>query len=175
VTRTRVAGELTAVGLAIVAVLLLVFQETFRGWEATWGAGLYGLFTRTTADAPDAVVYFGLGRLSGFGLRITAECSAAFLIAPVALVAAIIARQQRVPLSRVLGALGVTALLLVVGNLIRVGVIALLIRRLGFDEGYGIGHTVAGTLVSVAFIASAIALFVWITSSGRTLVTRSVA
>jgi hypothetical protein len=67
----------------------------------------------------------------------------------------------------------VTALLLVVGNLIRVGVIALLMRRLGFDEGYGIGHTVAGTLVSVAFIAAAITLFVWITSSGRTLVTRS--
>jgi exosortase/archaeosortase family protein len=174
-SRTRAQAEVTAVALAVAAVLLLIFQATFRGWEATWGAHLFGLFTPTTADAHDAVVYFGLGRLSGFGLRITAECSSAFLIAPVALVAAVIARQRRVPIARILGALGVTALLLVVGNLIRVGVIAVLMRRLGFDEGYGIGHTVAGTLVSVAFIAAAIALFVWITSSGRTLLARSVA
>jgi exosortase/archaeosortase family protein len=174
VTRSRVSRELTAIALAAAAVLLLVFQATFRGWEASWGAALYGVLTPTAADGRDAVVYFGLGRLGGFGLRITAECSAAFLIAPVALVAAVIARQKRVPLGRVLGALGLTALLLVFGNLIRVGVIALLIKQLGLDEGYGIGHTVAGTLVSVAFIASAIALFVWITAAGRTLVTQTV-
>lgn len=158
------ARPIAPAAFAAAAAALIVFQQAFRGWEASWGAQLFGLLTPTTADPADAVLYFGLGERGGYGLRITAECSSAFLIAPVALVAAGVLLSRRVPVRTVVLAFVPAAALLAIGNQVRVGVIAWLIDGFGFEDGYRWGHTILGSLVSIVFIAIALVLFFWIVS-----------
>jgi exosortase/archaeosortase family protein len=110
---------------------------------------------------------FGFGRPGAFGLEITPECSSAFLIAPIAIVAGALASRPRLPLTRILGAFLVAAGLLAIGNQVRVGLIAWLIETFGLRESYRWGHTIIGSLVSILFVAGALCVFAWIVVRGR--------
>lgn len=158
----RVSAAAVLVGAS---TLLLVFQTVFRGWEAQLASVLFSAGTPTSANSERATVYFGLGQPGAFGLRITPECSAAFIIAPLALIGAAMLWRQRIAVSRVLFGVGVAALLVALSNQLRVGMIAWLIESFGLQDGYRWGHLVVGSIVSLLFLAASLVLLVWIVSA----------
>ncbi|SBW18091.1 putative membrane protein [Candidatus Protofrankia californiensis] len=162
---TRGAG--TILFLFVLAVLL-AYQYQLRHLEAVGAARLFGLGTPTLAASRAPIVYFGLGRPDAFGLTITPECSSTLLIAPVFLIGGAMLLGRRMTPQRVLAAVGAAAFLLVVGNQLRIGLIAYLISELGFHTGYEWGHLVLGTVVSIVFIGASLTLLVAVLSTGRT-------
>lgn len=171
-TRDRVqlvARSSTATVLVAAAAGLLVFQHYYRHVEAVLAAAMFGVGTPTLASPGNSIVYFGLGRPHAFGLDITPECSSGLLLAPLAVVGAGLLWRRRIRVSRVVTAMAVVGVLLVLGNQLRVGLIAWLIEVLGIKTGYEWGHVLAGSLVSIVFIAGGLGLLVWIVSTGRSV------
>lgn len=161
----RVAEITFLVGIA---VALVVLQSEYRHLEAVLASQVFssgGIQTFTTPGS--ASVVFHLGASKAFGLEISPECTSAFLIAPFAVVGAAIRLGGRVRPGRVTFAVGLAALLLVVANQLRIGLIAALIDTYGLDEGYKWGHLVLGSLLSIAFLGICAALSLYIVSTGR--------
>jgi exosortase/archaeosortase family protein len=72
---------------------------------------------------------------------------------------------RRLAVGRVAKALAVAGVVLVGGNLLRIGVIAMAIKVAGVGTGYQIGHLVLGSIVSIICIAISLALLTVIVSS----------
>jgi exosortase/archaeosortase family protein len=109
-------------------------------------------------------VYFGLGTDSAFGLQMSPECTSAFLLLPLVLVAAVmIALRPRIA-TRVLIALACAGAAVIVVNQLRILGLVGLIDWLGTDRGYYWGHTLLGSMVSVVGGALALVLFVWLST-----------
>jgi exosortase/archaeosortase family protein len=151
--------------LALIAISLLVFQYQFRHLEAAAAAQVYDLVTPTLAASRAPIIWFGLGSASAFGLVITPDCSSALLIAPLCGLGILLMIPRRLPVRRVAKALAAAAAVMVTGNLLRIGVIALAIRVGGIGPGYQVGHLVLGSLVSIVCIALALALLTLILTS----------
>jgi exosortase/archaeosortase family protein len=162
-----------AVRIAITVTFLLLLvglvarQYELRNLEARAAATVFRLGTPTLAASHAPIVYFGLGGTSAFGLTITPECSSTLLVAPVLLLGAALLWSRRMTVGRVLAAISVTAVILVAGNQLRIGLIAYLISLMGFRTGYEWGHLVFGSLVSIVFIGFSLILFVMIVMGGR--------
>ena len=155
--------RVTAIGvLAGVALVLIVWQYQVRGLEADATAHLYNLVTPTAAVANSPVIWFGPKTPEGFGLMITPDCSSALLIAPLCGLGMVLIRPRYPPVRRAAKAITAAAAVMVVGNLIRIGVIALVIRVDGIGAGYQVGQLVLGSLISVVCIALSLALLVLI-------------
>lgn len=152
--------------LVLVAVLigLFVLQGSFRAAEAVLSSQVVAALanTHTAAVPSQAVLYFGLGTPDALGLKITPECTSAFLIAPLVAVAAVMVRLRPAITGRVLLALGVGSVLLVATNQLRITVVVWLVQWLGVDTGYYWGHTLMGSAVSVVGGAASLAMFVWL-------------
>lgn len=151
--------------LALIAISLMVFQYQFRHLEAATAADLYNLVTPTLAASSAPIIWFGLGRSGAFGLVITPDCSSALLIAPLCGLGIALMIPRRLTVGRVTKALTVAAAVMVTGNMLRIGVIALAIRVDGIGTGYQVGHLVLGSLVSIVCIALALALLTLILTS----------
>jgi exosortase/archaeosortase family protein len=152
-------GRIIAIGLlAATALSLMIFQYQFRHLEADAAARLYGVITPTLAASRAPIIWFGLGTTGAFGLVITPDCSSALLIAPLCGLGMALMVPRRLPVRRVAKALAVAAAVMVAGNLLRIGVIAMAIRIDGIGTGYQIGHLVLGSLISIVCIALALAL-----------------
>jgi len=67
----------------------------------------------------------------------------------------------------VLIALGISMVVLVLVNQIRLLMLLGLIDWLGTDQGYYLGHTMFGSLISVIGGAAALVLFVWLATRQR--------
>ncbi|OLR89602.1 exosortase/archaeosortase family protein [Actinokineospora bangkokensis] len=150
---------LALVGLA---AALVVVNRQYRTGEMA----LASVFVSWTSDhgvylaADRQALYFGLGGDRPFGLAMSPECTSAFLVLPLVLVAAVmIALRPRIS-SRVLLALGVAAVAVVVVNQLRILTLVGLVGWLGTDRGYYWGHTLLGSMVSVLGGAAALVLFV---------------
>ena len=151
--------RLTAIGvLAGAALALIVFQYQVRRLEADAAAHLYNLVTPTAAASSSPVIWFGPRTSSAFGLMITPDSSSALLIAPLCGLGMVLILPRRPPARRTAKALAAASAVMVAGNLVRIGVIALVIRVDGIGTGYQIGQLVLGSLVSVVFIALSLAL-----------------
>lgn len=160
------SGRLPAIAvLALIAISLMVFQYQFRHLEAATAADLYNLVTPTLAASSAPIIWFGLGRSGAFGLVITPDCSSALLIAPLCGLGIALMIPRRLTVGRVTKALTVAAAVMVAGNMLRIGVIALAIRVDGIGTGYQVGHLVLGSLVSIVCIALALALLTLILTS----------
>lgn len=142
---------------------LFLLQAWFRGGEAALSSQVVAALahTRTSAVPGDAVLYFGLGSNKALGLKITPECTSAFLIAPLVAVAAVMVRLRPAISRRVLGALAIGTLMLILTNQLRITVVVWLVQWLGPDTGYYWGHTLLGSTVSVVGGAVSLAVFVW--------------
>jgi exosortase/archaeosortase family protein len=160
---SRVAGWILPLALGGVLAALFLLQTWFRAGEATLASQFVAALahTRTRAVPGQAVLYFGLGTPDALGLRITPECTSAFLIAPLVAVAAVMVRLRPGVRGRVLGALGIGTLLLILTNQLRITVVVWLVQWLGPDTGYYWGHTMLGSTVSVVGGAGSLAVFVW--------------
>ena len=161
--------RLSAAALLLgVTVLLLVFQQEYRHLEAVLSAYVFGSGGVYTYAVPDAaVVIFRLADQRVFGLEISPECSSAFLIAPFTALGAAMLWRKRLHPGRVGLGVALVALMLLVCNQLRVGMIAGLIQAYGLQDGYRWGHLILGSLLSILFIAASLALLVWILVSGR--------
>ena len=114
------------------------------------------LTVEETVSAP--ILWFGLGAPGAFGLIITPDCSSVLLIAPLCVLGIALLVPRKLAVDRVMKALTVAALILVAGNLIRIGVIVLAIRMAGIGTGYQVGHLVLGSLVSIVCIGMSLTL-----------------
>ena len=160
---SRIAGWLLPLLLCALLIGLFLLQAWFRGGEAILSSQVVAALahTRTSAVPGQAVLYFGLGTRDALGLKITPECTSAFLIAPLVAVAAVMVRLRPAVTGRVLGALGLGVLLLIMTNQLRITVVVWLVQWLGPDSGYYWGHTLMGSAVSVVGGAVSLATFVW--------------
>jgi exosortase/archaeosortase family protein len=141
-----------------IAAALMGFEFQFRHLEAYAAAHLYSLVTPTIAASSAPIIWFGLGSPGAFGLVITPDCSSALLIAPLCLLGVVLLIPRKLAVDRVMKALAVAAVILVAGNLTRIGVIALAIRVAGIGTGYQVGHLVLGSLISIICIAVSLTL-----------------
>ena len=114
--------------------------------------------TPAVAEPSAPIIWFGLGSPGAFGLVITPDCSSALLIAPLCLLSVALLIPRKLAVDRVMKALMVAAVILVAGNLTRIGVIALAIRMAGIGTGYQVGHMVLGSLISITCIAVSLSL-----------------
>ncbi len=160
--RVLIAAALGAGTLAI-----LIYQYTFRHLEAQAAASLFNLVTPTLAASKAPIVWFGLGAPRAFGLMITPDCSVALLIVPLLLLGTALVLPVRLGLRRVLSAVAAAAAVLIAGNLLRIGAIAVAVRVAGPDIGYEVGHLVIGSAISVVFIGSSLILMTYIITSHR--------
>lgn len=166
VPRTTIGTRILVVGLLAVAVGLVLAHRIYRtaeivlaGWavDLTTSSGVYVAASRQT-------VYFGLGSSTPLGLKMTPECTSAFLLLPLLVVGAVmIALRPRIT-RRVLLALAVAAVAVIVVNQLRVLTLVGLVNWLGIDRGYYWGHTLLGSMVSVIGGAAALVLFVWLST-----------
>ena len=141
-----------------IAAALMGFEDQFRHLEAYTAAHLYELVTPVIAASSAPIIWFGLGSPGAFGLVITPDCSSALLIAPLCVLGMALLIPCKLGVDRVMKALMVAALILVAGNLTRIGVIALAIRMAGIGTGYQVGHLVLGSLISIICIAVSLIL-----------------
>ncbi len=152
--------------LAGLAGALLVFQQAYRHLEALLASAIFSGGGVATYTGNDAVVVFRLADGRAFGLEVTPECTSAFLIAPFAVIGAAMLLRRRLDPSRVLVGVALAAVLLLLANQLRLGVIAGLVTALGLDLGYQWGHLVAGSLISIGFIGVSAVVFVLLILSG---------
>ena len=141
-----------------IAAALMGFEFQFRHLEAYAAAHVYSLVTPTIAASSAPIIWFGLGSPGAFGLVITPDCSSALLIAPLCLLGVVLLIPRKLAVDRVMKALAVAAVILVAGNMTRIGVIALAIRVAGIGTGYQVGHLVLGSLISIICIALSLSL-----------------
>jgi len=67
-----------------------------------------------------------------------------------------------------IGVIGQGILLLVGGNMARIGIIAVAVRIAGLGPGYQVGHLIVGSIVSIVCIAAALIFLAWtITAPGQ--------
>lgn len=160
---SRISAWFLPLLLAGLVVGLFLLQTWFRAGETILSSQVVAALahTRTSATPDDAVLYFGVGTSNALGLHITPECTSAFLIAPLVAVAAVMVRLRPAVTRRVLGGLGLGALMLILTNQIRITVVVWLVKWLGPDSGYYWGHTLMGSAVSVVGGAASLATFVW--------------
>lgn len=165
---TAARSALTAT-LSCLLLALFVFHRQYRGLESMLASQVVAALahTHTSALPARAVVYFDLGSKDALGLQITPECTSAFLVAPLLVVAIVMVRLRPYIARRVLTALGLASVMLVATNQLRIAMVVWLVQWLGTDRGYYWGHTLLGSAVSVVGGAVSLATFVWYVSGRR--------
>ncbi len=162
-SRVLAVGVLAGIGFA-----LIVFQYQIRHLEAEAAAHLYNLVTPAAALPGAPVIRFGPGTPGGFGLVITPDCSLALLIAPLCGLGMVLIRPRRPQVRRAANALAVASLVMVAGNLLRIGAIAVTIRTDGIEPGYRVSNVMLGPVVSIVCIALSLALLALMLMSRET-------
>lgn len=150
--------------LIALAAGLVLGHKAYQSAEISLAGLLLRLFTSSGVYVVPSqqTVYFGLGSANPLGLTMTPECTSAFLLVPLVVVAAALVGLRPGIARRVLASLGVATLVLIVVNQLRILTLAGLVGWLGTDTGYYWGHTMVGSLVSVFGGAIALVLFVWL-------------
>jgi hypothetical protein len=152
----------------VTAAALLVFEYQFRHIEAVAASTMLSVMTPTLVATKAPIIWFGLGQPQAFGLVITPDCSSALLLVPLCLLGIGLMIPRRLHAGRVASGLGGAAVMLVGGNMARIGIIALAIRVAGLGLGYQLGHLIVGSLVSIVCIAASLVFLAWtITSPWR--------
>jgi len=149
-------GVVAAAGAVV--VLLLAGQEQFRRFEAVLCASFLSVLRIAPARTVDPIVVFpAKGRLVGF--TVAAGCTAALLIVPFVVVAAVLVLAGRVPPGRASATVAVFAVVVTLINQLRLIVIAVAMRAWGFPQGFDRSHVLLGTIVSTIGVAGGLLLF----------------
>lgn len=150
-------GAQAAVALAV-AVGLVAGQEQYRRGEAYLSAAIVSLLRIFPADSLGTTVTFPSDGLY-VGFTVSPSCTSALLIAPFALLTALLLVSGRVPPGKAAGTVGLFAVVLILVNQVRLLVIALSVRGWGFETGFGRSHVLLGTVVSTVGVAGGLLLF----------------
>jgi exosortase/archaeosortase family protein len=149
---------LAAAGAAV-AVALVAAQAQIRQGEAIGCAFLLRLLDVAPARSLGTAVTFpAQGRYVGF--TVAAGCTAALLIVPFVLVAAVLLLAGRVRPGRAVATVAAFAVVVGLVNQLRLVVIALAMRAWGYPEGFDRSHVLLGTIVSTLGVAGGLLLFV---------------
>ncbi|GAA2670870.1 exosortase/archaeosortase family protein [Actinosynnema pretiosum] len=164
VPRTGRLHRVVVAALLGVASALVLAHTAYRAAEITLAGALLGLIDQDGVEvaAHRQTVYFGLGTDAPLGLRMTPECTSAFLVVPLLVVGAVMVALRPRITRNVLLALVVAGGAVVLVNQARVLVMVGLVRWLGVADGYYWGHTLLGSLVSVFGGAAALVAFTWL-------------
>ena len=154
----RTLRVLAAGVLCGIALSLMIYQYQFRHLEAVVAARIYRMFTPVLAASRAPILWFGLGTGAAYGLDITPDCSSALLIVPLCGLGLLLLIPRRLAVSRIAKALIAAAVVMVAGNLLRIGIIAIAVRLGGLGAGYQLGHLILGSIVSIIGIGIALSL-----------------
>ncbi|MFE4198062.1 archaeosortase/exosortase family protein [Paenarthrobacter sp. NPDC056912] len=152
-----------SVALLLVGALVCIFSDeaAFRTTEAhvlaTW------LNPLISGGVTHATTYF-LVYLPGSELiafNITMECTALLLLAPLAIVSALMLMFTRIGLVRVLAALAISGSLTFLINQLRLALIAWTTQTWGMDFGYEIGHRFIGSVIALFSFALGFLVLLW--------------
>lgn len=148
---------LAAAGAAVI-VLLLVSQEQVRRGEALACGVLLRLLRIAPADSLGTAVTFpARGRYAGF--TVAAGCTAALLIVPFILVAAVLLLAGRVRPGRAVATVATFSVVIFLINQLRLLVIGGAMRAWGYPAGFDRSHVLLGTIVSTIGVAGGLLLF----------------
>lgn len=164
--RLPIGSRLLVMALLGCSAALIVLHELYQTAEIVLAGRVIDVLTSSGVHvaAERQTVYFGLGTQHALGLRMTPECTSAFLVLPLLVVGALMIGLRPRITRQVLASLAIAAAILVLVNQIRILTLVGLISWLGQDRGYYWGHTLLGSMVSVFGGATALALFVWLST-----------
>jgi exosortase/archaeosortase family protein len=152
-----------AAALLSLAATLVVFLDRMREAEARLAAIVevyLGLHTQWVVGTSAFVFRYRLdGANSQPGLDVTSACSSVVLLSPLFALAAFVVLGRAVPWRQFSVALAAATVGLLVVNQIRLAIIVIFIRWLGFKQGYDVAHIFVGSFIAfVAFAAVALML-----------------
>lgn len=101
------------------------------------------------------------------GLNVTVECTSAFLLGPLLILAGLILMSGRFGVARSLTATAIAAAMLFLANQGRLVLIAWATARWGVGDGYQWSHTVGGSVVVGAGVALALTGFMLVLAARR--------
>jgi exosortase/archaeosortase family protein len=161
----RLARYTAAFGGCVVAILLLLSQNWYRGVEAvvTGDAVSKWLGFPVIVSRAQQTMFFafhGTGPSHMLGLQITLGCSSVLLLAPIILITGALLSLHNISPVRVLLAAAVAASLVVSINVLRLVMIAAMVDWWGVAAGFGWGHTLFGSVLMLVGLAAALGAFV---------------
>jgi exosortase/archaeosortase family protein len=137
--------------LAAAGIVVIASAQAVRAIEATIAAALIGPLTRTQTYVwgSRGSFYWGMGTDHAHGIRITGECSLAYVAGPLLIGFGLLLLLKRLPSPQVvLGAAVGVALMLTV-NTFRLLLIAGSIHRWNTETAVWWAHVVLGSMVAV--------------------------
>ncbi|MEZ5138342.1 MAG: exosortase/archaeosortase family protein [Acidimicrobiales bacterium] len=158
-----------AVGLVALGAWLVVDAEAVRTVEATSSASVVGALTSSeTYRAPGTSSFYWLmGTSEARGLRITSECSVAYVLGPLLAMCGLLSLLRRLPARRMVAAAAAGAALIACVNLLRISMVAVAVTRFPSDQAMWWWHVVIGSLVSLAGVGVGLALTTRVAFGGR--------
>jgi exosortase/archaeosortase family protein len=173
--RIPIERVVPATGLLTLAAALVIFIDRMREAEARLAAIVevyLGLHTQWVVGTSAFVFRYRLdGTNSQPGLDVTSACSSVVLLAPLFALAALVVLGRAVPWRQFGVALAAATVGLLVVNQIRLAVIVVFIRWLGFTQGYDVAHIFVGSVIAFAAFAAVALMLLRIAfrepSSGR--------
>lgn len=152
-------------GMAAAGVAVLVGAHVVRATEASFAAVLVGSATTSSTYVAkgSSSFYWLMGTSDARGLRITPECSIAYVVGPLLVISGLLALIRRLPLRRVALAAVVAGVVIAAVNLLRIVMVALAVTRYPSERAMWWWHVVIGSLVSLGGIGVGLALLVRIT------------
>lgn len=157
----RVLKGILGVALAAGGVIVMLNHDYLRTVETIVAASLSNSVTPGDMYvAPGGHSFFWAAATPAMhGLRVTAECTAAFLIGPLLILSGLILASGRFGLTRALSATAVAGSILVLANQGRIVLIAWATAKWGVADGYQWSHTVGGSIVVGIGVALALVAF----------------
>jgi len=164
ISRTTQANWAAAVALLLLGLALLWQAGLWRAMETVVSAHLMNLVTsaHATAYATTNTIVLQKGGKSIAAFLLSGECSVAYFLAFLALVAAPMALLPRVGWIRAVVASIAAGMLIEVANLVRLAGIGMAVVDIGTNNGYTLAHTYLGPFVM--FIVTAVAGVIFVGS-----------
>lgn len=168
----RRAGAVVRVALALallaVGVLGVWNAGAIRTVEAESSASVMGALTssETYVRRETASFYWLMGTADARGLRVTAECSVAYVIGPLVGLCGLLALLRRLPARRILAAALAGVSIIVGVNLVRIAMVAVAVTHFPSERAMWWWHVVIGSVVSLAGIGAGLASTVRIAFGG---------
>ncbi|MFF2660485.1 archaeosortase/exosortase family protein [Kitasatospora sp. NPDC058032] len=164
-------GMLCGAALLGVCGSLVAGERAYRSQESRGTAWLVehllGMRTLLLEGPSAPVLYAGDHTGLDRGVALSTGCSSALLIAPLALVTALLLLFGNRRPGRVLLAFALAAALVVATNLARLTLVLVMQHRYG-AEGFGWTHVLFGSVLMMAAALAAALLYLWLLPSGGT-------
>jgi exosortase/archaeosortase family protein len=164
-----------SLGLIGLAYLTLRDNERIRDFEAWLAGHVITVAARLpSGNSKNQPIVWFPNKTQEIGLVITPECTVALLMVPFIIATALLV-WQRVPLIRPMLGLVLAAVMLIIVNQLRLLGIVLFVKHMGFASGFYWGHTLVGSIITIAGLASSLATFALMAVRRRRLVRRGLA